>query len=651
MKAANLILIMVSTGVLAVTCPPAFSQGIPAKENIELGKKMKLNHPDDKVYCLNEKEEYSFATQRGSNQGYDVAVRKDSEKELISLKDGYTHYEREFYDSFSSVNIGKVYFKKGSSYSAVSPTINDHAYNQNGIFHDDSRLKTIKLDLTTLGNTYKYSLVKEFKDIRYFTTVHLLDVYPIAEKTVTFHVPDWLEIELKESNFDGFNIRKETLRNEKKKLTTYTYTIKNSAGIKAEDSSPSWTFTWPHILIIPKQFKASGKTIKIFNSVEDLYGWFSYLANQVDNKEVLLKPLVASILKEKKTDEEKIQALYYWVQDNIRYIAFEDGLAGYQPAPAYKVYENKYGDCKGMANLLKSMLHIAGYDARLTWIGTNNRIPYDFSVHNLAVANHAICTVILKDKTYYLDGTESYISLGDNADRIQGRQVLIEDKDKFILNYVPANNASRNMVEKKLYLSMKGNDLAGKAVYTYNGESKSNILREYHGLKSEVKEDFMKRFVDRYNKNLLVSNLKFSNLNDRNIPVQVNYDFTLSNALIRLENEMYLSLELDKAFEGLSLDSTRKSDFVFHEKVYRTSEIEFTVPNGYSVRHMPAPVVYKTASYVISLQYKQVGNTVKYHKIISVPEGVIKNNQIKEWNEVIAQLKKSYDDQLILIKK
>ena len=72
------------------------------------------------------------------------------------------------------------------------------------------------------------------------------------------------------------------------------------------------------------------------------------------------------------------------------------------------------------------MLTIAGFDARLTWIGTSD-LPYAYSLPSLVVDNHMICTVILNGKKYFLDGMEEYIALSDYAQRIQGKQVLIED--------------------------------------------------------------------------------------------------------------------------------------------------------------------------------------------------------------------------------
>ena len=78
-----------------------------------------------------------------------------------------------------------------------------------------------------------------------------------------------------------------------------------------------------------------------------------------------------------------------------------------------------------MANLLKAMLIEAGFDARLTWIGTK-RIAYDYSTPSLAVDNHMICSLVKDGEIIFLDGTEKFNSLGEYANRIQGKQVQLK---------------------------------------------------------------------------------------------------------------------------------------------------------------------------------------------------------------------------------
>ena len=136
-----------------------------------------------------------------------------------------------------------------------------------------------------------------------------------------------------------------------------------------------------------------------------------------------------------------------------------------------------------MANLIKQMLTLAGFDARLTWIGTK-RIAYDYSTPNLSVDNHMICTLIKDGQKIYLDGTESFNSLGSYAERIQGKQVLIENGEECIVATIPVQPASINKEQTNYELRIEGEQLIGKATKCFNGESRSNFLYRYNTLKN-----------------------------------------------------------------------------------------------------------------------------------------------------------------------
>jgi len=126
-----------------------------------------------------------------------------------------------------------------------------------------------------------------------------------------------------------------------------------------------------------------------------------------------------------------------------------------------------------MANLTKELLRSQGLDARLCWLGTNH-IAYDYSTPSLAVDNHMICALIYKGKTYFLDATETYLGLNDYAERIQGRQVLIEDNDKYILTNVPTTTYMQNLDSEKRVLSIQGDGLTGTVTQEWRGEEKEN---------------------------------------------------------------------------------------------------------------------------------------------------------------------------------
>ena len=124
-----------------------------------------------------------------------------------------------------------------------------------------------------------------------------------------------------------------------------------------ESSAPNHALSYPHIITVSKAYTENGRRQVLFESVKDLYAWYRSICDSTGNDASLLKDKVAELTAGKKTDLEKIESLFYWVQDNIRYIAFEDGIMGFKPDAAQNVFKKKYGDCKGKANLLKEMLY------------------------------------------------------------------------------------------------------------------------------------------------------------------------------------------------------------------------------------------------------------------------------------------------------
>ncbi|MBO9684522.1 MAG: hypothetical protein J7502_17955, partial [Flavisolibacter sp.] len=68
----------------------------------------------------------------------------------------------------------------------------------------------------------------------------------------------------------------------------------------------------------------------LFENVKDLYNWYHFVTTDIGNKPDELKSKVDELVFNKKTDIEKIESIFYWVQDNVRYIAFENGIMGFK---------------------------------------------------------------------------------------------------------------------------------------------------------------------------------------------------------------------------------------------------------------------------------------------------------------------------------
>jgi hypothetical protein len=370
---------------------------------------------------------------------------------------------------------------------------------------------------------------------------------------------------------------------------------------------------------------------------------------QVQNDHTPFKDEVSRLIVNAKTPEEKVKAIYYWVQDNIKYVAFEDGVAGFRPEAAQKVYANRYGDCKGMANLTKEMLKAAGFDARLTWIGTN-RIPYSHDLPSLAVDNHMICTVNIGDKPYILDPTEKYMALGKHAERIQGKEMLIENGEQYIVRKVPVESSEQNKVEQEESIVLDGDVLKGQGQITLHGEAKQNLLYYSNYIKQEDKKKlFDKVAVSDYSNRDQV-NVTNIPVIDREQAMQVKYTFGLNNKVTAFDDDLYIDIDWNKTFKNLTMEDDRESDYYFERKINTKTVKKLKVPNGYKVSHMPANLSKKHNDFSITVNFEQKGSELLYTNEIIINRGLIKKADFTTWNAFIKALSDVYNDQIVLTK-
>jgi hypothetical protein len=604
----------------------------------------KLFPKEDVVaYSLKEIVDFSLNPNPKPNEGR-VKATVSNEVVLVPLKDFLKYEDAVFYNDEISIENLKAANPDGKEVKVEKLC---SSYSEESIFHSDAKLCVIKFPLAEKGKAFTYSFQSNYRDIKYLTSFYFHHHFPAVERTIQFNIPSWMEVDLREFNFANNAIAKASVKDGD--VTKITFTMKEVQPYKSEPNSPNHAISYPHLICVSKAFTENGQRNVLFENVKDLYGWYSTVCSDIGNKPEELKAKVAELTFNKKTDLEKIESIFYWVQDDIRYIAFENGIMGFKPDAAQNVFKNKYGDCKGKANLLKEMLKLAGYDARLTWIGTSD-LPYDYSLPSLAVDNHMICTLNLNGKRYFLDGTEDYIALNDYAQRIQGKQVLIEDGKNYILDKIPQFSAERNKEKREIKISIEGDQLVGSSTIEYNGESKINVQRAFSSLRSDTKSESLVRFVKRGDDNVVVSNVKSSDFSDRQKPLQLNFDFKVANQVTKTGNELYVVMDWTKEFASLEMPDDRRNDYEFNQKYYFTTQTELALPAGYKVDYLPAAFKKSTPDYSFEGTYINKGKSIVYTKTIVVNKPILRKADFTQWNAFIADINKFYNDQVVLTK-
>lgn len=613
----------------------------PTQEDIQFAKKLREQYTKDDIAILESNESISFGVSRDNAK---VTVVNSIDEKLMNINHRADIQKYEFYDSASNIETFNLKYRNDKKANFM---IRDEFYKDNDLFYNDARVKYMQIDFPVQGYSYSYELDKKYDDVKYFNALYFNDEYPILKKQITITVPEWLNLELKEFNFNGNNVKK-TQTKDSDNNTVYTYTLENVPGYFKEDNSPGRSYLYPHLILIAKSYTAKNKEVQLFNNAADLYKWYKSLVDQMKDNTEVMKAKVTELTAKAKTDEEKIKNIYYWVQDNIRYIAFEDGIAGFKPDESNNVFEKRYGDCKGMANLIKQMLKLAGFDARLTWIGTKH-IAYDYTTPSLAVDNHMICTLFYKGKKYFLDGTEKYNSFGDYAERIQNKEAMIEDGDQYIIEKVPNGTAGNNKDVFRANLTLDNDKLVGKAFNSFSGESKTQFLYNYNSFASDKKQESLENYLSKGDKNIHIASLKTSDLKNREQLLTIDYDLDIANKVSSFDNETYIDVEFLNEYKGGELKD-RKTDYVLNYKRDYEATTTLKLPAGYKVTKLPDNLTVTEDDFNITISFQQNGPELVYKKTFLFKNGIIKAHEMDKWNAAIKKLNTVYNQQITLVK-
>lgn len=637
--------------IMALTLAPALNlcgQSAVSPDDLTESLRLRKKFKDEAYVALRITEKYTF--EKGVNEFKQpvVTVKETGEAEFIGLKDIAIFQYYKFHNRFVKLKSFTRYDKYQNKYILTGKRGFDQSVTDENTFFDDSRVQVYSFRFLEKGKVAKMNWVSEYTDGKYLTRNFFHEPFPVVEKVLEYEVPEWLDIQFVEKNFQGYKVEK--TRRPSGKATIYSFKVKEYPALKNEANDLGIAYTHPHILTQIKSFTNGAEKINVFQNTADLYKWYSQLYKMAGNDVSPLKSQVNQITANKKTDEEKIKAIYYWVQDNIRYIAYEDGYAGYIPASTQEVFSVKYGDCKGMANLLTEMLKIAGYDARFTWIGTRH-LPYDHSIPVMCVDNHAITALYFKNKVWFLDGTEKYNPLGEDAYRIQGKSALIEKGEAFEEVKVPLSKATDHVIRTVATLQLENNSLKGHVKFTLTGNERKDFHQHYQEMPIYAQQDYLKEILEFGNTNLKASQIKSSDLTNREIPVVIEGDIDLTNNINNIGNDQYVHIDFfPKNLSRYMPDEKRQKGFDFESVFAFEDELELVLPAGKKCIDLPEKLTIDRPGYSFVGSYETTGNKVRLKKTLTIKESVIPADQLADWKVFLESIRE-FNSYLLTITK
>jgi hypothetical protein len=435
------------------------------------------------------------------------------------------------------------------------------------------------------------------------------------------------------------------------------WVVTDVKGVRAETEMPPLKGVMAQMLV--SFFPPGGRALNGFAVWSDMGKWYSaLLAGRMEPSEPIKQQAVA-LTSSKSTPLQKMQALAGFVQHDIRYVAIELGIGGWQPHPAPEVFSHRYGDCKDKATLMRSMLHEVGVESYHVIINTERgSVTRDTPAHN--GFNHAITAIKLPEGVsdpslvatlqhpklggiLFFDPTDEITPFGEIRGALQSNYGLLVTPEGGELIELPQQASSTNSIRRtaKLTLDATGT-LSGEVKEVRLGDRASS---ERWRLRTVTKEaDRIKPIEDLLAGSLSsfhITHASVTNLQLADQPFGFDYTFD-SNGYAKIAGNLLLVRPRvigRKSSAVLETKEPRQFPVEFEGPSLDTDSFDIALPPGYEVDELPPPVTedHSFASYHSKTEAS--GGVLHYTrtleiKQLSVPVG--KMDELKRFYRVIA---------------
>jgi hypothetical protein len=513
----------------------------------------------------------------------------------------------------------------------------------------DLRTRLLRIPAADPGNIVGYEYVVEEQPLVLQDSWNFQEESPVRESHYSLQLPAGWEYQ---ASWINYAEAKPTLSD-----TQLQWVLNNVKGVRKEDEMPPIYGVVGRMIV--SFYPPGGPAGRGFSNWKEMGTWYSGLESGRLEPSPEIKQKASALTSSLPSTLEKMQAIAKFVQHDIRYVAIELGIGGWQPHPAKDVFVNRYGDCKDKAGLMRSMLHEIGVESYHVAINTSRgSIVPETPAHR--GFNHAIIAVKVPEgvtspslvaiaqhptlgKILFFDPTDDLTPFGQISGGLQANWGMLVTRDGGELVLLPKQPTEMNGIRRnaKLILNPDG---------TLKGEVKEVRMGDQAAAQRDRLQD-VTRDSDQIKpvESLLASSISSFritqataiNLHQTDLPFGFNYSFEAANYATNAGNLLLVRPRVlgTKSSALLETKEPRKFAIEFRGPERDTDTFEIALPAGYEVDDLPPPVDvdYGYASY--HAKSEVTGNVIKYNRVFEVRELSVpasKAEELKKFYRIIA---------------
>ncbi len=390
--------------------------------------------------------------------------------------------------------------------------------------------------------------------------------------------------------------------------------------------------------------------VSTYKNWKDLGRWYWGLAKDQFDLDEETRQLAHKITEGKKTELEKVQAVYDWVTKNTRYVALEFGIYGFKPRRCVQTVSRGWGDCKDKATVIVTLLKELGIPATIVILRTQMRGDFHSTLPSFAPFDHAIAYV--PSLKLYLDGTAEHTGVFELPQMDLGALGLLVNQGDTEVVRLPSADASKNFIEQEVTARVEPSGQAKLTLsYATGGFAAAEWRARYHAeatRRERINHDLGSSFPG-FTLSPGDQGLTTSNLLDVEAPVKVKIEGVAPTFARREGKQLVMPVtddsRLTPIFASLSKRRLPVAVGAFSEQRY-----QYTVelPVGSKVISMPAATNADGKFGYYSLEIEQTGLRVKVKSRLGVKVSRVSVADYPAWKQFCEAADRAFSVPLVV---
>lgn len=511
----------------------------------------------------------------------------------------------------------------------------------------DKRRKVIKFPEANVGNSVGYEYTQKHRPFVFEDSWFFQDEIPTRFARFSLTLPPSWEFTNFWANYSEQNPVSAS-------GNQHVWEVHDIPAIEIEPEMP------PYLAI------ASGMRVKYFpsdprlrqkstGSWDDIAAWYTTLTANSRTTSPALQQKVSELTSGVTDPLAQMKILTSYMQRNIRYVAIEIGIGGFQPHPAADVFAHQYGDCKDKATLLGTMLKQVGIDSYYVLIDTdrgvvNPKFPStDF--------NHAILAIKLPDsvpdtglsavykssrfgRLLFFDPTNEYVPLGSLPYYLQSNYGLVITPNGGELAFLPLATPAANRLLRtaELNLTSAGN-LTGEVRELRFGGSAVDSRERFLRVKPTDRQKVFENFLGKSLSSFSLTGASVGNLDKYDENLTLSYNFT-SDGYAKPAGDLLILRPRVVGAQGTNILSgkARKYPVEFEQALRQDDIFDITLPAGYVVDELPKAVQFQCPYASYKSEVVVNGNVLRYKRTYEITDILVPTQHLDEVRDFYHQI-------------